>query len=75
MSSLHISDIVTASMQDSSDSGSNWLVYGLFLIAGLFVGGAWSAYKSENTLLAVVAGVIAVVAAGGGVFWMIGEMT
>ncbi|ALC06282.1 putative membrane protein [Corynebacterium deserti GIMN1.010] len=75
MKSFPISDMVTAAVQSPPDAGNRWFVYGLFLIAGLFVGGAWSAYKSDNKILMVLAGVIAFAAAGGGIFWMIGEMT
>ena len=70
-----ISDMVTATVQNEPDAGDRWFIYGLFIIAGLFVGGAWSAYKSENKILMVVAGLIAVAAAAAGILWMLGEMT
>lgn len=75
MNSSPISDIVTAAVQNDTGAGDRWFIYGLFLIAGLFVGGAWSAYKSDNKVLMIVAGLIAVAAAGGGVLWLLGEMT
>ena len=70
-----ISDMVTATVQNEPDAGGRWFIYGLFLIAGLFVGGAWSAYKSDNKVLMIVAGLIAVAAAAGGILWLLGEMT
>lgn len=75
MNSLSISDMVTAAAQTPPDAGNRWFIYGLFLIAGLFVGGAWSAYKSDNKILMVLAGLIAVAAAAGGILWLMGEMT
>ncbi len=59
--------------QNPAGAGT-WMIYALFLIAGLFVGGAWSAYKSKNVPLTVLAGAVAVVAAAGGVLWMMGDM-
>ncbi|BAU96434.1 hypothetical protein N24_2172 [Corynebacterium suranareeae] len=75
MNSSPMSDMVTAAVQNAPDAGNRWFIYGLFLIAGLCVGGAWSAYKSENKILMVVAGLIAVAAAAAGILWMLGEMT
>ncbi|AIK85536.1 membrane protein [[Brevibacterium] flavum] len=75
MNSSPISDMVTAAVQNEPDAGDRWFIYGLFLIAGLFVGGAWSAYKSENKILMVAAGLIAVLAVAGGILWLLGEMT
>lgn len=76
MNSIQLSEMVTASMEvaTTTSTGNRWLIYGLFLIAGLFVGGAWSAHKAENRILTVVAAAIAVVAAAGGLFWMMGEL-
>lgn len=75
MKSLTVSDMVTASMQTTTDGSNRWMIYALFIIAGLFAGGAWSAYKAKNTLLMVLAGIIAMAAIVGGILWMIGEMT
>lgn len=74
VNSTEVSAILSATGENSSGT-SNWMIYALFLLAGLFVGGAWSAYKNNNVALAVFAGVIAVVSVAGGVLWMIGEMT
>lgn len=75
MSPLLISDIVLATAPQAPDTGNRWMIYGLFILAGLFIGGAWSAYKAENKLGMIVAGAIGALAALGGIFWMIGEMT
>ncbi|ANE04355.1 hypothetical protein [Corynebacterium crudilactis] len=75
MNSAPISDMVTAAVQTQPDAGDRWFIYGLFLIAGLFIGGAWSAYKSENKVLMIIAGLIAVAATAGGILWLLGEMT
>lgn len=72
---MHVSDIVLATTTTSPDAGNRWMIYGLFIIAGLFIGGAWSAYKAENKLGMIVAGAIGIIAVAGGVLWMIGEMT
>jgi len=34
-----------------------WLVYLLFAVAGLLVGGAWSAYQAENRAMTYIAAV------------------
>ena len=39
----------------------NILVLVLFLVAGLLVGGAWSAYQNGSKFMTVVAGVLAAV--------------
>ncbi|GAB3590330.1 hypothetical protein GCM10027580_01910 [Corynebacterium faecale] len=72
---MHVSDIVLATATTNADAGNRWMIYGLFIIAGLFIGGAWSAYKAENKLGMIVAGGIGAIAAVGGILWMIGEMT
>lgn len=72
---MQIFDSVLAAAPAAPDAGNRWMIYGLFIIAGLFIGGAWSAYKAENKLGMIIAGVIGVIAAVGGVLWTIGEMT
>ncbi|GAA1474178.1 hypothetical protein P4N68_00350 [Corynebacterium felinum] len=49
-----------------------WLVYLMFMFAGLLVGGTWSAYKQNNTMMTVILGGLAVLAAGAGIAWAIG---
>ncbi|MBG9263490.1 hypothetical protein I4J38_05160 [Corynebacterium diphtheriae bv. gravis] len=44
----------------------------LFLVSGLLVGGAWAAYKADNKLMVIVLGVLAAMAAAGGVVWAVG---
>ncbi|WP_339563715.1 hypothetical protein [Corynebacterium sp. H128] len=51
------------------------IVYLLFIVAGLLVGGAWSAYKAENKKMTYVMGLAAAIAVTAAVLWLIGEMT
>lgn len=51
------------------------LVYVLFILAGLLVGGAWSAYQAENRRATYGMAVIAAIALAGALFMLIGEMT
>ncbi|MCS4536242.1 hypothetical protein [Corynebacterium sp. HS2168-gen11] len=48
--------------------------YALFPIAGLFFGGAWSLYKNENTMMAAIFAVLALMALLAGIMWLVGEM-
>ncbi|BAC18810.1 hypothetical protein HMPREF0290_2032 [Corynebacterium efficiens YS-314] len=75
MSLMDFSDTVLASTTTQPDAGNRWMIYGLFIIAGLFIGGAWSAYKAENKIGMFVAGAIGIIAAVAGILWTIGEMT
>ena len=55
-----------------------WLVYLLFAVAGvagLLVGGAWSAYQAENRAMTYIAAIGAAIAFTAAVLWMIGEMS
>lgn len=61
--------------QEQAAQDNNWLVYLLVLVAGLLVGGTWSAYKSENKILTVIMAVLAAVACVGAVMWLTGAMT
>lgn len=72
---MQISDMVLATAPQVPDTGNRWMIYGLFILAGLFIGGAWSAYKAENKLGMIVAGAIGGIAAIAALLWMIGEMT
>ena len=49
-----------------------WLVYLLFAVAGLLVGGAWSAYQAENRAMTYIAAIGAAIAFTAAVLWMIG---
>lgn len=51
------------------------LVYVLFILAGLLVGGAWSAYQAENRRATYGMAVIAAIALAGALLKLIGEMT
>ena len=56
-------------------SGNNyWLVYLMFLIAGVLAGGTWSVYMNGSRGFAVVLGVLAGIAVAAGILWMVGEM-
>ncbi|QGU07754.1 hypothetical protein COCCU_09150 [Corynebacterium occultum] len=61
--------------QEQAAESNNWMIYLLMLVAGLLVGGAWSAYKSDNKFLTVIMAVLAAVATVGAVMWLIGAMT
>ncbi|AKK03471.1 hypothetical protein [Corynebacterium epidermidicanis] len=64
---------VLAQAQQSTDR--YWLVYLLFIVAGLLVGGAYSAYQARSKKLTYLLAVLAAVALAAGLAWMIGEMT
>lgn len=51
-----------------------WLVYVMFLLAGLLVGGAWSTYKNGAKTLTIILAIMAAMAAAAGVLWMVGEL-
>lgn len=59
----------------TDDSGGNWLIYLLFIVAGLLVGGTWSAYQNGSKFFTVVLAVLAAVSFVGAILWMIGAMT
>lgn len=61
--------------QEQAAQTNSWMIYLLVLVAGLLVGGTWSAYKSENKFLTVLMAVLAAVACVGAVMWLIGAMT
>lgn len=44
----------------------------LFLVAGLLVGGAWSAYQQGSKFFTVVAALLAVITAAAPIAWMVG---
>lgn len=63
-----------ATVAQSGEGSSNWLVYLLFIAAGLLVGGAWSAYQSGSRPLTIFLALCAAVAFAGAVFWLMGAM-
>ncbi|WKD60824.1 hypothetical protein CCICO_03935 [Corynebacterium ciconiae DSM 44920] len=65
---------VLAEPEMPGDTGQAWLVYLLFMVSGLLVGGAISAYRAERKALTIVLGVLALIGVAGGVMWMIGEL-
>lgn len=50
------------------------MVWILFLIAGMLVGGAWTAYRNESVWWTIVASVLAVAALGASLAWLVSEM-
>jgi hypothetical protein len=46
-----------------------WLGVGLLALAGFLIGGVYSTWKTAR-FMAVVLGVLAVLAAGGGIAWL-----
>ncbi|KQB86707.1 hypothetical protein [Corynebacterium lowii] len=56
-------------------SANSWFIYLLFAVAGLLVGGTWSAYQNGAKKLAIVCGVVAAIALAGAVLWLIGGMS
>lgn len=54
--------------------GVHWLVWGLFLIAGLLVGGVWSAYQNGSKAATLVMAVLAGGALIGAVAMLVGAM-
>ncbi|MDY5839122.1 MAG: hypothetical protein SPJ78_00150 [Corynebacterium camporealensis] len=44
----------------------------LFLVAGLLVGGAWSAYQNGSKFMTVAAGVLAAITTAAAIAWMLG---
>ncbi|PFG28453.1 hypothetical protein [Corynebacterium renale] len=65
----------TVAQEAPNAEPNRWLVYALFAVGGLLIGGAWSAYQAESKLWTVIAGVLGVMAALGGVLWMVGGLT
>ena len=49
--------------------GNDWVGVGLLALAGFLVGGVYSAWKTAK-VIAVLLGVAAVLAVGGGIAWL-----
>ena len=68
-----MAEVVTVA---SSATGPNYaFVYILFILAGLLVGGAWSAYQAANRRATYGLAVIAAVAIIAALYMLIGEMS
>jgi len=63
-----------ATVAQESQDDSLWLVYLMFIVAGLLVGGTWSAHQADNRGLAIFLALCAIVSLAGAVFWMMGAM-
>ncbi|MGD7000935.1 hypothetical protein [Corynebacterium halotolerans] len=61
--------------QEQSGDNNNWMIYLLFIVAGLLVGGTWSAYQNGSKFLTGIMAVLAALAVLGAVMWLIGAMT
>ncbi|CCE54087.1 MAG: hypothetical protein ACTIA3_00815 [Corynebacterium casei] len=46
----------------------------MFLVAGMLVGGAWTAYKQGAKFWTAIAAILALAASATAIAWMIGEM-
>ena len=64
---------MTEFLAQSAVGGGAALTYLLFIIAGLFVGGTWTAYKSGSRVGMIICGAIALVALVGAILWLIGS--
>lgn len=61
--------------REQTEGGIDWMVLILFIVAGLLVGGTWSAYQNSNKFFTVVMAVLAAVTLTAAVLWMIGVMS
>ncbi|MGP5495699.1 hypothetical protein [Corynebacterium flavescens] len=52
----------------------NVMILILFLLAGLLVGGTYSAYQAGSRFFSIVAGLLAVVSLAAALMWMVGKM-
>lgn len=64
-------DMVLAS-ESSGLGGLQWLIWGLFLVAGLLVGGVYSAYKNGSKAATLIMAVVAAVAVLTAVLMLLG---
>lgn len=57
------------------ETSDNWKVYLLFIASGFLLGGTWAAWQARSKFLTVVTAVLALMAGGVALYWLIGEMT
>lgn len=50
------------------------LVWIMFLVAGMALGGAWTAYKNDSKLWTIIAALVGVVATVTALSWLVAEM-
>lgn len=67
-------NLIATVAQANQSGGGTWLVYLLFIVAGLLVGGTWSAYQNGSRPLTIFLALCAAVAFAGAAFWMMGAM-
>lgn len=63
-----------AAQADQNAAGTSWFIYLMFAVAGILVGGTWSAYQNGARKLTVLCGILAALALTGAVLWLIGGM-
>ncbi|MGZ7496965.1 hypothetical protein ACXM2N_07755 [Corynebacterium sp. ZY180755] len=56
----------------ATDTSGFWLVYLIFIFAGLFAGGTWSMYKNGSTIGVIILGALTAIALMAGVAWIVG---
>lgn len=59
----------------AEDRRPDWLIYLLFIAAGLLTGGTWSAYQAGHKLITIILAVLAAVTLVAAVLWLMGVMT
>lgn len=60
--------------QEEATQPNYWPVWGLFLLAGLLIGGVWSAYQNSSKVMTTIMAVLAAAATLAAVMLLIGEM-
>ena len=61
-------------VQVQAEPNQRWLVILLFMVAGLFAGGAWSGYKNRNWLILGITAAMTVVTLTAAGFWLVSEL-
>ncbi|AWB81611.1 hypothetical protein C3B44_03905 [Corynebacterium yudongzhengii] len=51
-----------ATLAQETSPVSHWPIWGLFLLAGLLVGGTWSAYQNSSKVMTIILGLLAALA-------------
>ena len=53
----------------------HFMILVLFLVAGMLVGGAWSAYQQGSKAMTVVASLLAAITVVAAISWMVGALS
>ncbi|MBC3185265.1 hypothetical protein H7347_01515 [Corynebacterium sp. zg-331] len=59
---------------DGAQTTNHWFIYLMFAVAGVLVGGTWSAYQNGAKKLVIVCGILAALALTGAIMWLMGGM-